>query len=155
MKWDIHYEVHTAMLNKCINCTEEESQLSAFSIAPQLLASSTNSMIASLWICMSTVYKPCTVFLAYQYLLVQIHSHLPVNGKSDVDLFNGVSWNRGKWKAGSHWKLNPGPRARTANNLIPELQPPDDHQLLQVSIYLCRYGMLHSYTSDMWLYKPW
>ena len=66
----------------------------------------THGTIASLWICMSTVYKPCTVFLAHQCLLVQIHPHLPINGKNNVHLFNGVSWSRGKWKASSHWGLN-------------------------------------------------
>ena len=51
-----------------------------------IAASSTNSMIASPWICTSKVYKSYTVFQAHQCLQVQIHSHLPVNGKNNVHI---------------------------------------------------------------------
>ena len=120
----------------CIHCTVYSkinflpSVLPPSPLPPKAfpVASSTNSMVASLWICMSTVYKPCTVFLAHQCLLVQIHPHLPINGKSNVHLFSGVSWNRGKWKAGSYWGLKP--RASGQNCQCSELQPTVDHQLL-------------------------
>ena len=165
----IHTEVHTAKLNlelqklflftlRCIDCivNSKINSLPSILLPPYQLfsvASSTNSIIASLWICISTVYKPCTVFLAHQCLLVQIHPHLPMNGKNNVHLFNGVSWNRGKWKAGSQWGLNPGPWARTANNWPLSC----NHQITTRSCnpLLCRYWMLYSYTSDVGLHKHW
>ena len=118
MKWDIHwFTIKCTLQNsiwsynmifflhiRCIDCTVNcEINILLSALPRPAFSSSTNCMIASPWICMSTVYKSCTVFLAYQCLLVQIHPHLSMSGKNNVHLFNGVSWNRGKWKAGSHW----------------------------------------------------
>ena len=47
------------------------------------------------------LHKPSIVFLAHQRLLAQILSHLPMNGKSNVQ-GQWCELNRGKEKAGSH-----------------------------------------------------
>ena len=69
---------------------QNEHKLVAFTVVNRLssLASSTKGMVASAYICTSTVYKPTTVFLDYQCL--QIHSHLPMNGRRRSALF--IHW---------------------------------------------------------------
>ena len=129
-----------------IRCShsKQHNQLSAFSVAPPpskvfTVASSTNSMVASPWISMSTVYKPCTVFLAYQCLLVQIRRHFPVNGKNSVHLFNGVSWLEESEKLAVTEDWTQALRTKLSA-LSTELQP-----LLQSS-NVARCPMLHSVT---------
>ena len=87
MKWDIHWlQVYTAKLNLELQLmhqvhSEQQKQLSAFRIyvySVQTLYSIPGSPVSS----------------------GSDPSSSPYEWKNNMHLFNGVSWNRGKWKAG-------------------------------------------------------